>query len=146
MRYYNVNGQEELIRALSDPTVPVATFGSFLDVRKRELEMCDVESEVEAVKQKVISTRLDVGDIYLMDEIAKKLGDTRSGLAREILEIGIEELRAGLGIRRPSMTNMTGSPDGSTVLSEVGPGSDWTDGKVLGTYTDDAMQIGGGDR
>lgn len=141
-RITNVRGGGDLQKIqelLSDPTWPSSTLSTFVDARLELLRDIDEERQIDSMQRKVVSVRLSVSDIHMLDQIAKRLDETRSGLATVILEIGIEELRAKLAIPRVFSTQLEGDSQTTTL-------KDGQTGQVLGSYQDDAVQIGGDDK
>lgn len=115
-------------------TTPATTLQKFLAERLEELSRREEENEIACYERKVVSLRLKVTDIHLLDQMAKKLDYTRSGMATEILENGIEELRAALGIPYLPWVDMSGDAT-TTVIRDQHE-------NVIGVYQDDALQIG----
>lgn len=141
-KYSNLSGVSDLDEAqrkIGDPTFPSVTLGSYVEERLLELQQSEQENDAEAMSRKVVSVRLAVDDIYILDEISKRLQHSRSRTATDILEIGIEELRAKFGIPRLFSVAMEG--DGISVTLKNA-----NTGQVLGTFEDDAIQIGGQDK
>ena len=134
MKYTHLTNMEQVM----DPTQPLYTIDSFVSGRQRELEQEAEQDELERATRKVVSIRLDVQDIHLLEELAKRLQLNRTRLATELLEAAIEQTRASLSVPRRGIMRVDSTPT-EAVLKNA-------DGVVIGTYRDDAIQIGGGDQ
>lgn len=110
--------------------------GLIEEVKRANEPESDEERLLQAMR-KVVSVRLDASQIFDLEQIAKKMGMSRSGAAEHILEVAIHEMKYGLGIVGPFMTNCSLDAEGKVTVSAEG----FEDLVVQ----DDALQIGGGD-